>query len=125
VNIPGSSTGLVHVGEKAIVKFDTFEYSYYGDAEGTVRVVSPSSFYGQDQQTNAAGAVPVSPNDPNAYYRARITIDKLALRGVAADFRPIPGMPVTTDITVGKRTALSYLISRIVQVPQTAMREPQ
>jgi HlyD family secretion protein len=46
------------------------------------------------------------------------------MHNVAPDFRPIPGMPVTADIRIGKRTALSYILSRIAQVPREAMREP-
>jgi hemolysin D len=124
VNILGSDQGEVQPGQHVDVKFDTFDYLYYGMADGTVRVVAPNSFFGQDLDTNLAGAVPVQPTDPNSYYRARIAIDQLHMHNVSTDFHLIPGMPVTTDIRVGKRTALSYILSRIAQVPSEAMREP-
>jgi HlyD family secretion protein len=36
----------------------------------------------------------------------------------------IPGMPVTADIIVGKRTVLGYALQRIVGVAREGMREP-
>ena len=56
--------------------------------------------------------------------RARITIDRLAMHGVPGGFRLIPGMPVTADIKVGKRTVLTYLLGRVLPVATEAMREP-
>ncbi|TIP52980.1 MAG: HlyD family type I secretion periplasmic adaptor subunit, partial [Mesorhizobium sp.] len=39
-NIIGRSSGFVHVGDPVAIKFDTFPYSQYGLAHGTVRTVS-------------------------------------------------------------------------------------
>ena len=57
-------------------------------------------------------------------YRARISLDQLKLHDVPQNFRVTPGMPVTADIKVGKRTVLSYLLGRILPVAQEGMREP-
>ena len=35
-----------------------------------------------------------------------------------------PGMPVTADVKVGKRTVLSYLLSRVLPIAMDGMREP-
>jgi HlyD family secretion protein len=43
---------------------------------------------------------------------------------VPAGFRLMPGMPVTADIKVGKRTVLAYLLERIIPVTKEGMREP-
>ena len=37
-NISGRDNGHVHVNDPVIIKFDTFPFSQYGFAEGTVRV---------------------------------------------------------------------------------------
>ena len=62
--------------------------------------------------------MPVPANSPEPFYRTRITIDTLALHDVPAGFHVIPGMPVTADIKVGKRTVLSYLLGRVLPVAQ-------
>jgi HlyD family secretion protein len=58
------------------------------------------------------------------FYRSRITIQQVALHNVAAGFHVIPGMPVTADIKVGKRTVLQYLLGMVLPVAREGMREP-
>ena len=47
--IVGSEAGYVRVGDEVTVKFDTFPFTQYGSAKGTVRIISPDSFTGQQQ----------------------------------------------------------------------------
>jgi HlyD family secretion protein len=122
-NIFGHDNGFVHVGDPVAIKFDTFPYSQFGMAEGRVRVVSPNSFTAQDEARNPTSAVPL-PTSTDPFYRARIQIDRVGLHNVPEGFRVTPGMPVTTDIKVGKRTVLSYLLGRILPLAQEGMREP-
>jgi hemolysin D len=68
--------------------------------------------------------VPVSSSATEPFYRARIAIEKVALHDVPAGFQVIPGMPVTADIKVGKRTVLQYLLGLILPVTREGMREP-
>jgi hemolysin D len=124
-NIAGSDDGFVHVGDPVAIKFDTFPFSQYGMANGTVRVVSPDSFTAADQQySRNLGAVPLIGNSNEPYYRARIAIDRVALHNVPENFRVTPGMPVTADIKVGKRTILGYLLGKVLPVAREGMREP-
>ena len=123
-NISGHDNGFVHVGDPVAVKFDTFPYSQYGMAEGTVRIVSPDSFTAQDEARNPTSALPMPPASIEPFYRARITMDRVALHDVPVGFRVVPGMPVTSDIKVGKRTVLSYLLGRVLPLAREGMREP-
>ena len=123
-NVFGRDSGFMHVGDTVAIKFDTFPYSQYGMAEGIVRIVSPNSFTAQDEARNPTSAVPVGPTTAEPFYRARITIDRVALHDVPKDFEVIPGMPVTADIKVGKRTVLKYLLGMVVPIAHEAMREP-
>jgi HlyD family secretion protein len=91
-------------------------------AEGRVRTVSPDSFNTQTEARNPTAALPAVTTEP--YYRSRISIDKMGLHGVPVGFRIIPGMPVTADIKVGKRTILQYLLGMMLPVAHEAMREP-
>jgi membrane fusion protein, hemolysin D len=125
-NIMGRDDGYVHVGDPVAIKFDTFPFTQYGLAYGTVRIISADSFNSQEDQRNpnTAGAVPMPANNGEPYYRARVAIDRVALHNVPASFRLMPGMPVTADVKVGKRTVLQYLLARVLPVTQEAMREP-
>jgi HlyD family secretion protein len=123
-NIAGRDNGFVHLNDPVAIKFDTFSYTQYGLAEGTVRVISPDSFTAQTESRHPTSAVPGSNTTNEAFYRARIAIDKVALHDVPTGFRLIPGMPVTADIKVGKRTVLQYLLGLVLPVAHEGMREP-
>jgi HlyD family secretion protein len=123
--IAGRDNGFVRVGDPVTVKFDTFPFSQYGTATGTVRVISPDSFTSSDQQPGrSTGAVVAPHTDSTPFYRARVQIDAVKLHDVGADFRLLPGMPVTTDIKVGRHTLLAYLLGRVLSVVSEGMREP-
>ena len=59
------------------------------------------------------------------FYRARISLDRIGLHDTPPGFHVIPGMPVTTDIKVGRRTVLSYFLGKILPVAREGLREPQ
>lgn len=122
-NIAGRDNGFVHLEDTVAIKFDTFPFTQYGLAHGRVRVISADSFTGADDQ-RSRGAVPLTPGSSEPFFRARITIDRLELHNVPAGFRLAPGMPVTADIKVGKRTMLDYLLGRVLPVAAEGMREP-
>jgi len=93
-----------------------------------VKTISADSFSAQDsQQRPARGAGGSGNNDPSggdAYYRTRISLDDIKLHDTPAGFHIVPGMPVTADIKVGKRTMLAYLLGRVLPITHEAMREP-
>ena len=123
-NIAGRDDGYVHVGDPVAIKFDTFPFTQYGMAYGTVRIISADSFTSQDDARNPTGALPVPGNSVEPYYRSRIAIDRVELHNTPAGFHLLPGMPVTADVKVGKRTMLRYLLTRVLPVATDAMREP-
>ena len=121
-NILGNEAGYVHLGDPVAIKFDTFPYTRYGLAYGTLRIVSANSFSRSPGQA-AEGSVP-GPMSGAPYYQARVTIDKVALHGTPPGFHLTPGMPVSADIKVGRQTVLRYLLEKVLPVAQQAMREP-
>ncbi len=126
-NIPGGEAGYVHPGDKVDVKFDTFPATQYGGADGTVRLVSPDSF-SSDNPAGASGTRSSGINGQDVggqiFYRSRVSLDKITLHDTPQQFHLVPGMPVTADIKVGKRTVLSYMFSRVLPVAREGMREP-
>ena len=126
VNTPASQDGYIHVGDTVAIKFDTFPYTQFGMAHGSVRVVSPDSFTAQDDQRNPTSAMPL----PQAssvgalWYRTKIALDRIDLHDTPPGFRLTPGMPVTADILVGKRTMMAYFLGRAMPLAHEGMREP-
>lgn len=123
-NIIGRRSGFVHVGDPVIIKFDTFPYSQYGFGYGTVRTLSPDSFSAQEQVRDRNSSLAMLPADAEPFYRARISVDRIALHDVPDGFAVSPGMPITADVKVGERTILKYLLGMLLPIGQEAMREP-
>jgi len=130
-NIPGSEDGYVHVGDPVAIKFDTFPYTQFGMAHGLVRTVSPDSFNAQDEQRNPSGNVPIpqagavnGAASSSVWYRTRITLDQIGLHDTPDGFRLSPGMPITADVLVGKRTMMAYFLGRAMPLVHEGMREP-
>jgi len=126
INISGAENGYVHLQDPVAIKFETFPYAQYGMAHGVVRVISPDSFTQQDEQRNPTGAVPVpqSGSAIGVWYRARVSLDEVRLHNIPKDFHLMPGMAVTADILVGKRSIMGYLFGRFAPLATEAMREP-
>ncbi len=135
VDVLGRDAGYVHVGDPVVIKFDTFPYNLYGWAEGKVRIVSPDSVYQgggalnpTDPSQGSGSAVTSGPQQAvpgaTAYFVTRISLDQIKLHDTPEGFHITPGMPLTTDIKTGKRTVLTYMLSRVLPVAQEGMREP-
>jgi hemolysin D len=123
-NIAGADDGHVSLGDPVDIKFDTFQYSRYGLAHGTVRTVSPDSFSAQGEQRNPTGAVPLPQQSQGVWYRSRITLEQIDLHNTPSNFHLSPGMPVLADIRVGKQTVLRYLLGRMIPLAKEGLREP-
>ncbi|MEI7711489.1 MAG: HlyD family type I secretion periplasmic adaptor subunit [Rhodospirillales bacterium] len=124
-NVAAGESGYVHVGDPVAIKFDTFPYTQYGMAHGVIRTVSADSFTQQDESRNPTGSAPPLAGPGGAgWYRTRITMDNVDLHDTPAGFRLIPGMAVTADILVGKRSIMKYLMGRFAPIAQEGMREP-
>lgn len=124
VNVPGNESGFVHPGNPVTIKFDSFPATQYGTAEGKVRFLSPDSFIGNQPDEKQRGVRQQDQISGSSYYRARVSIDEVKLHDTPDGFHIVPGMPVLADVKVGKRTVLSYLLSRVLPVVYDGMREP-
>jgi hemolysin D len=126
-SVPARDAGFVQSGDKAVIKFATFPYTTYGYARGTLETVSADSFAASQGGQDRPGRPAMSQPDADGaamFFRARLSMDEMKLHNLPAGFRMTPGMPVTADIKVGRRTVLAYLLSRVVPTLTEGMREP-
>jgi hemolysin D len=113
VDVSAAQIGFIKVGDPVQIKLDAYRYMQHGTAKGIIKTISEGSFTTDDNNT------PVP-----AYFKVRVAITAVKLRNVPADFRLIPGMTLTGDIMVGRRTILSYLVEGGLRTGSEAMREP-
>jgi HlyD family secretion protein len=123
-SIPARDAGFVAAGNHAVIKFDTFPTTSYGYATGTLTTVSADSFSGPRDKTGRPAAAQPDASSGGNFFRGALSLDEMKLHNLPAGFRLTPGMPVSADIKVGKRTVMAYLLSRVVPTLTEGMREP-
>jgi HlyD family type I secretion membrane fusion protein len=114
VSIDARDVGFIREGDPVAIKVEAYNFLRHGTVQGHVKLISEDAFK-QDQGSQA----PVRP-----YYRAIVTIDKVALADVPEGFRLNTGMPISADVKVGERTLLSYLTRGALRSLNEGMREP-
>ncbi len=126
--LPVDQAGYVQLGDKAQVKFQTFSYVQYGGADATVTNISSDAFSQDQVQASTAAAPANGMTTPGgattSFYRVRMRIDRYSLHGVPRNFKPSSGMVVVSDINVGKRTILQYMLSTVIPTVTEGMRDP-
>jgi hemolysin D len=113
VKVDAGNIGFIKMGDPVQLKLDAYRFMQHGTAKGIIKTISEGSF------TTDENNVPVPP-----YFKVRVNISQVHLRNVPSDFRLIPGMTLTSDIMVGRRTILSYLVEGAMRTGSEAMREP-
>ena len=105
--------GFLRTGDMCTLKINAFNYMEHGTAEGTVHWISDGAF---DTDDNG------QPTDP--YYKVRCSIDALHFVNVGPNFHLLPGMTLESDMKVGTRSVLAYVVSGVARGFDEAMREP-
>ncbi len=117
VSINSRDIGRIANDKEARVKFDAYPFQKYGTASGTVRTVSRDTF--TPSQQDAAANQSSSP-----YFKARILLSDTRLGTASDPVRLLPGMAVSAEIMVGRRTVMSYFLYPLLKGLDTAIREP-
>jgi adhesin transport system membrane fusion protein len=106
--------GQITVGMPAFVKLDAFDYSVYGNLQGTLSYISSDTL--TEQGSNGQSAT---------YYRAHIKLDPLRNKAnlKLTDVPLKPGMTAVVDIRTASRSVLQYLAKPIVKAFGGAMNE--
>lgn len=115
--IGSGDAGFVHAGQSARIKLATYPFQKYGTVPGVVKQVSADA---QDKAApNEGAAKPPS----ELSYRALISLDADHLELDGRRFRFVPGMLLSAEVHIGRRSVLEYLISPVQKVALEAGRE--
>lgn len=113
VQIDSLDVGYVKLGDPVHIKFDAFPFQRHGAMLGTLRTVSEDAF----RRENNPGA-------PDAFYTGRIKLGAARLNKMPEKARLLPGMTVSAEIVVGKRSVISYIVWPLVKALDESIREP-
>jgi len=117
VRIDSLDVGHVKVGDPAKLKLDAFPFQQHGTLSAEVRTISEDAFR---REANSPAMEP----GMDAYYISRITLGKDKLKKLAEKARLLPGMTLSAEIVVGKRSIISYLLWPLTKALDESMGEP-
>jgi hemolysin D len=113
IDVDSQDIGFIQVGDPVNVKLDAYSFIRHGTAKGVVKTISDGSFTTADDGSTRP-----------PFFKVRVGITEVHLTNVPANFRLIPGMTLSGDVIIGRRTIISYLVEGGLRTGSEAMREP-
>lgn len=95
-------------GQDVMVKISAYDFSIYGGLEGKLESISADT---------------IEDKKGNYHYLVKVRTQKTSIVYHNEVLPIIPGMIVTADILIGKKTVLDYLLKPILKAKQNALRE--
>lgn len=122
--VSNQDAGFVRQGQRVQVKIATYPFQEYGMVKGTVKHISPDATESGDPNARKSQVGNAGEGEtPPAGYRALVSLDTPYLEAEGKRFRLVPGMQVVSEINLGTRTVLEYLLSPVRKVVFEAGRE--
>ncbi len=116
INVEGKDIGQITVGQPVRIKFEAFPFQKFGTATGAVRVVSQDTFAPDSKGENGRRM-------PAPYYRVLVDVVDAKLRLQPERAQLIPGMAVTAEMKVGRRSVISYFLYPLLRGLDESIRE--
>jgi HlyD family secretion protein len=114
VQIDSVDVGYIKTGDPVHLKLDAFPFQMHGSLPAKVRSISEDAF----RRDVAAGT------GLDAYYVSRIDFGKARLKQMNDRNRLLPGMTLSAEIVVGRRSVMSYLVWPLTKALDEAISEP-
>jgi hemolysin D len=114
VQIDSLDVGYVKVGDMSHIKFDAYPFQKHGTLDAELRTISEDAF----RREVAAGS------GMDAFYTSRIRLKSARLKNMPNHSKLLPGMTLTAEVVVGKRSVMSYLLWPLVRTLNESVREP-
>jgi membrane fusion protein, adhesin transport system len=99
---------FLHPGQKAMVKFNAYDYTIYGGLKANLELISADTIVDKDGRS---------------FYLIQVRTDKSHLGSDEHPLLIIPGMVATVDIITGKKSVLDYLLKPVLKARAEALRE--
>lgn len=114
VQIESADVGYVKLGDRVHMKVDAYPFQLHGALDGELRTISEDAFRREN----------VAVGGSEAYYLGRIRLTTTQLNRFPKHARLLPGMTISAEITVGKRSVISYLLWPLIKALDESVREP-
>jgi HlyD family secretion protein len=112
IRINAGEISSVSTGDVVRVKLDAFPFQKHGVLLGYLNKLSQDTVNPED---SVKGGV--------AYYLGRVELGEVKLKNLDRPLRLMPGMSISAEIMVGRRSVLSYVLYPVLQVKDEAVNE--
>jgi len=119
ITVSSADIGYIKQGDEVVVKVGAFPYQRHGWLKGHLLYISEESFAMRE-----AGGDPANTKEPGAGHRGRVILDDLHLNNLPQGARLIPGMTVSAEIKVSKRSVLAFFLLPLTKGLNESLREP-
>jgi adhesin transport system membrane fusion protein len=104
--------GFVRLGQDATVKVDAFDYTIYGNLEGTIDYISADTLEERARDGD------------DAYYKINVRTRGKRFTGMPeSELQILPGMTTMVEVKTGKNTILNYLLKPVSKTIFESMGE--
>lgn len=124
ITINSSDIGYTRPGDEAIVKVDAFPYQRHGFLKGKLAYVSEESFSASGATDSSSPLPAPNAEAAGAFHRGRVELEGNTLENLPPGARLIPGMTLTAELKVGRRSVMSYFLNPLTRVLGESIREP-
>ncbi len=114
VQIDSLDVGYIKIGDMAHVKLDAYPFQQHGALDAKLRIISEDAF--RREATAGSGM--------DAFYVSRIKLLSKRLKKMPEHAKLLPGMTLTAEILVGKRSVMSYILWPLTKSMNESLREP-
>lgn len=114
VQVNSIDVGYLKIGDTVRVKLDAFPFQRHGTLDAKLRTISEDAFRGNSDSGQGV----------DAYYLCRINLGSSQLKNLPDQARLLPGMTLTSEIKVGQRSIISYLLWPLTKAMEESIREP-
>ncbi|HEY8025381.1 MAG TPA: HlyD family type I secretion periplasmic adaptor subunit [Burkholderiaceae bacterium] len=119
VQIDSIDTGYVKVGDTVRLKLDAFPFQQHGTLDGKIKTISEDAF-----RRDNLGNPSLLAQGTDAFYLSRVTFGTAKLKNMPAQAKLLPGMTLSAEIVVGKRSVMSYLLWPLGKAVDESIGEP-
>jgi membrane fusion protein len=106
--VPTRAIGFVSPGQAVLLRYEAFPYERFGQYKGVVETVGKTAW----MQGEHVG--PLSIREPA--YRITVSLERQTVRSGSQDLALRPGMLVSADLLMEKRTLLEWLFQPLLQL---------
>ena len=108
--VPTRAIGFVKTGNEVVLRYEAFPYERFGQYRGTVTDI------GRNVWTQGEHVGPLTAKEP--VYRIDVKLDKQAVSALGTDYALRPGMLVSADLLLEKRTLLEWIFEPVLKLKE-------